>query len=93
MVRVFTCSGRIAIVYIAEQSEKNPEYAFTYRQIAKDLNVLPRNMRSIFKGLAGHDNIKMIEEVKEGKQKNDIYQITKKGITYANLIKSQEGLL
>ncbi|MCZ7404258.1 MAG: hypothetical protein O8C67_04915 [Candidatus Methanoperedens sp.] len=93
MVRVYTCSGRIAIVHIAEQTEKNPDYTFTFRQLAEELKVSPQNMKGIVKNLAGHENVKMIQEVIEGRQKNNIYQITKKGIIYAKLIKSQEGLL
>lgn len=93
MVRApFTMTGRISIVHIADQTSKRPDYTFTVKELAEELDVKKPNMSQIVKSLYGHGNLAIITEIK-GAHKAEIYFVTKKGIKYANLIKTQEGLL
>lgn len=91
---VQTCSKRIIIVHIAEQTEKNPGYTFSSKQLAEELNVKQDNIINLIKGLKQqHSYIKVVREERIHNANRNIYQITNAGIKYADYIKKQEGLL
>lgn len=79
------------MVHVLEQTEKNPNYIFTVKQISKELQA-PKiySLYSMFRRQLAYNNIKVITE--EKKKINNTYQITKKGIDYAEFVRKEEGL-
>lgn len=82
------------MVHVAEQTERNPNYTFTSRQLAQELNVKQDNIVNLVTGLRkSRAYIKVVREEGAHNTRRYIYQITLSGIKYADYIKKQEGLL